>query len=347
MTIPMTIFYLPDLGEGLAEAEIHEWHIKIGDEIAKQQNILTVETAKALVEIPSPFTGRISQLFAKPGDVVETGAPLFECITQDTKINTQQSIVGKLETQSIPSHSKALPATRLLAKKLGVDIEQMVGHGKNSEITAQDIEKNKALPNWLTNAETLHGPRRAMAYNMHKAHLEVARAAFFGESNIEHWPEKTDVTARLIQAMIVACQKEPSLNAWYDFATQKRLLHKNINVGIATDTPQGLFVPVIKNVQEKTSAQLRDVINYYKKQLTTGHMQADDLQGSTIALSNFGKFAGHFALPMVMPPTIAIVASGKITADYRLPISLAFDHRAVTGGEAARFLDVLLAELNQ
>ena len=303
----MTIFHLPDLGEGLAEATIHEWHVKTGDTVKTDQLMVSVETAKAVVEVPSPYDGVIKQLFGKAGDVIKTGEALIEIETQ----SATATVAGKLETSDI-----------ILAPETFIQ----------ANTTAA----------WQSNAEKLSGIRLSMSQNMRRAADEVVPASIFDEADISAWPEKSDITARLIQALCYACQKEPELNAWFDGRQQKRLIHKEIHLGLALDTPQGLLVPVIKNAEKKSAAELRETINQFKN----SHLTPDHFQGGTITLSNIGTMAGYFATPIVLPPTVAIIASGKINKQTKkLPLSLTFDHRTVTGGEASRFLGAMMESL--
>lgn len=304
----MTIFHLPDLGEGLAEATIHEWHVKTGDTVKTDQLMVSVETAKAVVEVPSPYDGTIKQLFGNAGDVIKTGEALVEIETQSASTAT---VAGKLETSDI-----------ILAP--------------------ETFTQATTTSAWQSNAEKLSGIRLSMSQNMRRAADEVVPASIFDEADISAWPEKSDITARLIQALCYACQKEPELNAWFDGRQQKRLIHKEVHLGLALDTPQGLLVPVIKNAHTKSASELRDTINTFKNT----HLTPDHFQGGTITLSNIGTMAGYFATPVVLPPTVAIVASGKINKQTKkLPLSLTFDHRTVTGGEASRFLGAMLESL--
>ncbi len=306
----MTIFYLPDLGEGLAEAIIHEWHVKVGDEVKTDQNMISVETAKALVDVPAPFTGKVVQLFGNAGDTIKTGEALVDI---QTEAHTA-TVAGKLETSNIVLEEENFDAPKTESR----------------------------APNWLDHAEKLSGIRLSMAHNMRRAHQEVVLASIFDEADVSGFTEKTDITASIIHALCEACKAEPSLNAWYDGRQQKKLLHQSVNIGLAMDTPQGLLVPVIKDAEKKSLEELRAVIKNYK----SGPVSPENFQGATILLSNIGNMAGYFATPIVLPPTVAIVATGKINkTTKKLPLSLSFDHRSVTGGEASRFLGVMLKTL--
>lgn len=372
----MTLFRLPDLGEGLPDAEIVEWHIKEGDTIKSDELMLSVETAKAIVEIPSPYCGQIIKLYGKKGEVISTGSPLVEfALSKEQPATTEKrvdtgTVVGKVEVGSevhseIPSAIsgslsgiKILPVIRALAKKLNVDLAQIRATGPDGLITREDVLQAHEL---LSNAgpiEPLQGVRRSMALAMQRAHAEVVPVSIFDEADISEWAQNKDYTVRLLQAIVQGCTQEPALNAWYDSASMGRRLLKGIHIGIAMDTVEGLFVPVIHNTQDKTASELRERIDTLKMQVQDRTVAADDLRGNSITLSNFGKFAGHYASPVVVPPTVAILGVGKVCERIRvidgqmairviLPLSLSFDHRAVTGGEATRFLGAVINHLIQ
>ncbi|MFK5894331.1 MAG: 2-oxo acid dehydrogenase subunit E2, partial [Pseudomonadota bacterium] len=151
---------------------------------------------------------------------------------------------------------------------------------------------------------------------------------------------------------------EPSLNAWYDSHSVGRRLIKQIHLGLAVDTDDGLFVPVIKDVNELNDSKLRENINALKQQLKLRKLSPESLRGNTITLSNFGAIGGRYANPVIVPPTVAILGAGKLCVEpvavngkveihKRIPLSLSFDHRAVTGGEATRFMLAVLKSLQQ
>src|SRR5437763_575523 len=245
----MSTFVLPDLGEGLQEAELVAWHVGEGDHVVADQPLVSVETEKAVVEVPSPQDGKIARLCVQPGDRLKVGAPL-------------------------------------------VEFEE--------------------------------GPR-------------------------------TD-SGTIVGELSVAAS--PPLNAWYDGRTMERRLLKQIDLGLAVDTEDGLFVPVLRNIGERDAADLRRGIEAMKKDVRARKVPVAELRGQTITLSNFGMFAGRFAALVIVPPQVAILGAGRITerpvvaegnvAAHRiLPLSLTFDHRAVTGGEAARFLKATIEDLEK
>lgn len=364
----MNIFKLPDLGEGLPDAEIHEWFVKEGDHVTTDQLLVSMETAKAVVEVPSPFDGVIEKCFGKPGDIIKTGDPLvgFEA---DKKIAADKgTVVGHLEESAEISDDeftigasphgriKITPANRLTAKRLNVDVNAIKGSGPDGYITREDIERTAQQKNQAPEGyEPLRGVRRAMLASMTQSHQEVVSVSIFDDADIQAWLPGTDITVRLIQALIKACQSEPALNAWYDGAHAARRCFDTINLGIAMDSEEGLFVPVIHQAECLDAYALREKINTYKQAVKNRNIAPEDLRGATITLSNFGKFAGKYANPIIVPPQTAILGVGRLyeqistaggTKTHRmLPLSLSFDHRAITGGEATRFLGVVMKAL--
>lgn len=368
----MTIFKLPDLGEGLPDAEIREWFVKVGDSVKVDDPLVSMETAKAVVDVPSPQAGKIAILHGKPGEVIKTGDPLVTFETDAPRVD-QGTVVGNLEVSHIVSEDsfiigssqskttaiKATPNVRHLAKKLGVNLNTLQGSGEHGMITQKDVEQAaQAQSRPPEGFEPLQGVRRAMQQSMLKSHQEVVPVSIFDEVDIHHWSHDTDITVRLIRAIIAGVKKEPALNAWFDTQHCARKCFSELNLGLAMDTPEGLFVPVIHRAESLTDQDLRQTIDGFKQSVTDRSIPKEQLQGTTLTLSNFGKFSGKFASPIIVPPTVAILAvgrlyesvvshEGKIAAHRLLPLSLSFDHRAVTGGEATRFLGAVMAALKE
>lgn len=352
----MRIFSLPDLGEGLQEAEIVAWHVAPGDHIVTGQPLVSVETDKAVVEIPSPRSGHIGRLHGEAGDLIEVGGPLVEFSGEEEP--DTGTVVGKMPTaeETVPA-PKAAPAVRALAERLGIELAAMTGTGPGGAITSADVEgAAKAAGRPTGRGEPLRGFRRAMARRMTKAHAEVVPASVTGEADVEAWPEGTDPMARLVRAIVSACKAEPSLNCWYESAVGERILHDHVDLGIAVDTREGLVVPTIRNAEHCSPEELLKRLKELHEGVRERKISPDGLKGQTLTLSNFGAIGGRHAAMVVVPPQVAIVGAGRIdsravvhkgqvTARRILPLSLTFDHRAVTGGEAVRFLAALTADL--
>lgn len=366
----MTVFVLPDVGEGLQEAEIVAWHVAVGDHVVADQPLVSVETDKAVVEIPSPQSGHVAALHGERGDVVPVGAPLVDFA--DGTHHDVGAIVGDLPSDDAEpaaagpapppavsgGTSKATPLVRRLAKKLSVDLDAVVPSGPHGSVTRADVEAAARDETGSDEArvEPLRGVRRAMDANMTRAHAEVVPATVTDEADITDWQPGTDTTVRLVRAVAHACATEPALNAAYLGRDEGRRMHVHVDVGIAVDTPDGLFVPVLRDVAARDADDLRLGLDAMRADVEARSVAPEHLQGATITLSNFGVFGGRHASLVVVPPQVAIVGAGRardavaphaggIAVRRLLPLSLTFDHRVVMGGEATRFLVALRADL--
>jgi pyruvate dehydrogenase E2 component (dihydrolipoamide acetyltransferase) len=363
----MSAFKLPDLGEGLPDAEIVSWHVAEGDHVVVDQPLVAVETAKAVVEIPSPQAGRIAQLLVRPGERVAVGSPLL--LFEEGPHPDAGTVVGALEMPTpTPKRAdietagpkaaggipRATPAVRARAHELGVDLARLTPSGPGSSATMADVEAAAATT--APGTEALRGARRTMALNMARAWREVAHATLHDEADIAAWTDQQDVTVRLIRAIAVACAAEPTLNASFIGATTSLRSNAHVDIGLAIDSPDGLFVPVLRDVARATPADLRRQIEALKQAVRDRSLAPADLRQPTITLSNFGTIAGTHAALIIVPPQVAIVGAGRIgqrpaaTKDTvelhrTLPLSLTFDHRAVSGGEAARFMRAAIVDL--
>lgn len=372
----MKIFHLPDLGEGLAEAEIREWYVKVGDVVKVDQPLVSMETAKAVVDVPSPYAGKITQLHGKENEIIKTNAPLIS-FESDEAVKDKGSVVGKLETSEKKWNDgdviigttktksptvKAMPAARVLAKEMNVDLSLITPTGPQGLITADDVKKFMAhkpsLPtHQADHMESLHGVRRVMAQAMMQSHREIVPVTIFEDADITDLPKDTDLTVALLRAIVDGAKAEPALNAWFDGKTLERKLFDKVHIGIAVDSEEGLFVPVIKQAEQHSDAELRQQVDGHKHAVKQRSLAAAEMQGATITLSNFGMISGRYATPIIVPPAVAILACGRcreeplvrqgnVVAGRILPLSLTFDHRAVTGGEATRFLGVIIKYLS-
>jgi 2-oxoisovalerate dehydrogenase E2 component (dihydrolipoyl transacylase) len=439
-------FYLPDLGEGLPDATVVEWHVKVGDSIKLDAPLCSMETAKAVVDVPSPYTGKVTKLHGAPGDIIETGAALADFEPDPNAKQRAESQEtghhhGPRKTEAAPAPApaavkadredegtvvgamvsgntvhveqaasiggvKAVPAVRALAKKLKVDLTRVRPSGADGVVTMKDVKDAAANGSAALGAaparsvpasagrhlapelpqpeatrtpvslagkpvrtappslqasgqpEQLKGVRRNMARVMADAHAQVVPTTLVDDADLHAWIGKQDITARLIRAIVSACKSVPALNAWFDGKNLTRTLHPHVDIGIAVDTDDGLFVPALRNADVLDAAGVRAAIKRLRTQVEDRTIPASELSGYTISLSNFGMFAGRYATPVVVPPTVAIVGAGKLSHDVvaviggievhrRMPLSLTFDHRAATGGEAARFLKAMLDDLSQ
>jgi pyruvate dehydrogenase E2 component (dihydrolipoamide acetyltransferase) len=448
-------FLLPDLGEGLPDATIVEWYVKVGDTIKLDDNLVSMETAKAVVDVPSPVSGKVLKLAGAAGDIIVTGtmlvefevdasqpqraegqdtghthgpvggpsgpnAPAIAAEAAPTKSADAGTVVGAMQVgDAVVAQAaiatggvKAMPAVRATARKLGVDIARVAPSGADGTVTMDDVKRAAAdgsakrviapvggpsgptrpaigaeapptkaaapaAPSRSTlsqagkpmrtqppgavasgQPEQLKGVRRNMARVMADAHAQVVPTTLVDDADLHAWSGRQDITARLVRGIVAACKAVPALNAWFDGANLTRTLHPHVDLGIAVDTDDGLFVPALRNADMLDGNNVRAAIKRLRTQVEDRSIPSSELSGYTISLSNFGMFAGRYATPVVVPPCVAIIGAGKLSHDVvavmggievhrRMPISLTFDHRACTGGEAARFLAALLDDLAQ
>jgi pyruvate dehydrogenase E2 component (dihydrolipoamide acetyltransferase) len=455
-------FHLPDLGEGLPDAEIVEWLVKVGDVVMLDAPLVSMETAKAVVEVPSPVSGKVLRLAGGPGDVIATGAVLAEFeldpnlpqraeaqdtghhhggahastgepapeqhdgeattviasddggeIADDDKAPPAATsgpekreadagtVVGAMQSSdAVRSEQavaiggvKAMPAVRALAKKLGVDLARVAATGAGGVVTLADVKSAAAggtakvgaaaprapaayappppAPAARTQAmaprdatvkldsdEPIRGVRRNMLRVMSEAHAQVVPTTLMDDADIHAWARGEDITVRLIRALVVAAAAVPALNSWLDAKNGTLRRHSRVDVGIAVDTDDGLFVPALRNCERLDPQQVRAGINRIRDLVKTRSIPPEELRDFTLVLSNFGVFAGKYATPVVTPPCVCIVGAGRLfhqlvpvlggVETHRImPISLTFDHRACTGGEAARFLRALIDDLQR
>ncbi len=399
----MTTFHLPDLGEGLQEAEIVSWHVKEGDDVRVDQLMVSVETAKAVVEVPSPYTGKIMQLLAKAGDVVATNQAIVEfnlgdqepaasatspkshtassntpsSMTVVGRMNVsdhelvERAVVGGSHRSRTHARLRAAPAARMLAKRLSVDLDRINGSGRDGIITIDDVLNAAKLTRQSANAyqlpmlgerlagefEPLHGPRRVMSQSMTLSRDEIAMVTVFDDADVHNWIGRVDMTARIIRALCRGLAAEPSLNAIFDPDGPARRVLSHVDLGIAIDVGDKLLVPVIRDAEKKSLGELRNELNRFKQASKDRTLTMDDMRDPTITITNFGTLAGRYATPLIVPPMVAILGTGKVHRDVvateaggievhpRIPLSLTFDHRCITGGEACRFLAIVIKDL--
>jgi pyruvate dehydrogenase E2 component (dihydrolipoamide acetyltransferase) len=372
----MSTFNLPDLGEGLAEAEILEWHVKVGDHLRVDQPMVSVETAKAVVEVPAPFSGIVTALHGAAGDIIATGAPLID-FDSGTVVGTMPPTAEQEHLEPAADHAprthphgvaprgRAVPAARLLARRLRVDITALEGSGRGGLVTLDDVlaqgsagEAPSPASQPPAGAEALRGARRVMAQSMSASRDQVSGSTVCDDADIQAWTRRGDYMARLMRALVCAWRAEPALNAWYHAGSSSRTLLDYIDLAVAIDTPAGLIVPVVRGIEAKGPDDLRAALAAQKQAAHEKRTAPQDLRGFTLMLSNFGTLAGRYGIPLVVPPAVAILGAGKVREDAvvvdgavrahrRMPLSLSFDHRCITGGEACRFLAAAIADLEK
>lgn len=375
-------FVLPDLGEGITEGEIRKWLVKEGDAVEEHQTILEVETDKAVVEVPSPKKGRVLKINKDIGDIAKVGEVLMtiaeggEAIEEKPKAEERPKSVSVVGVLPEEEEILATPAVRALAKELGIKIEALKGSGPGGSITKDDVieasEKAKKAEDVYGIIEKipLRGLRRTIAKNLIQSQRTTAFVTGMDEADItELWTlrerEKKSLQQKgihltflpfFIKAVQHALAEHPLLNASVDEEKEEIIAKKYYNIGIAVDTPDGLMVPVIKDVDKKTILELAKEIQELSIKAKERKIKLEEIKGSSFTITNYGHFGGVFATPIINYPDVAILGTGKISEKpwvkdgqiairKILPLSLTFDHRVTDGVDSALFLSKVIQYL--
>lgn len=380
-------FKLPDLGEGVAEGEVLKWMVKEGDKIAEDQPLVEVMTDKVNVQIPAPRTGSVTKILVKEGDVAKVGQTIVVIDDGSTGREPQTSPPPPPTPQVPPAQAGpgilATPATRRLAREVGVDIAKVRGSGPSGRVTDDDVRRAaSSAPAVATQLRrptvqsareevvALRGVRRAIAEHMIKSKEATAQVTHVDEADVTELvllreafkgsAEKRGVKLTflpfIMKALVPALKEFPYINSSLDETTGSIVLKKYYNIGVATDTEQGLVVPVIKDVDSKDIFELAGEVERAAERARNGQLSLDDVKGSTFTITNVGAIGGLFATPIINYPEVAILGLHKIgkrpvVRDGRVEIrdmtylSLSFDHRVFDGAYAARFTARLVETL--
>lgn len=372
-------YLLPDLGEGMTEAELVQWRVAVGDHVVRDQIVAHVQTDKAEVELPVPASGTVVRLGAEVGDLVPVGAPLLELIPDEgsalggTHVLASQLRDSHGVTTPERSRVEAAPPVRKLAKELGVDLATVAGHGSGGRVTAADVRAaaTASTPVPLDardRREPLRGVRRAMARNLATAWRDVPHISLFDEvdarpllvahAELRARDDTITLTAWFVRAAVVALETFPILNSSLDVERDEVVFHGAVHMGVAVASDDGLVVPVVRDAHEHDVATLGHAIVRATEAGRAGHLPAELLRGATFTVTNFGTEGGRFATPIVLPPQVAILGFGAVrvrpmtdgdavVAAPMLPVSLSADHRVVDGRDATGFLEHVLALLRE
>lgn len=378
---------MPDLGEGVVEGEIQKWYVKEGDSVKEDQPLVEVMTDKASMEIPSMTSGEVIEIKVKEGEVCEVGKPLLIVQGSEEKVKTSvaskptsltfKDEIPKQKTPNSKSTSSILaaPKIRKLAKKHSIDLSTVQGTGLSGRIRLKDVEaliQKSPAPN-LTHSgfavpvlgeekrEPLKGVRKKIASNMQASkrvipHFTVVDEALFDNlykvrmEAKELNPSSKITYLSFIMKILYHCLLDfPQINASIDDTTEEIVYKKYYNFGFATDTPRGLLVPVIKDVDQKNIIRISQEIRSLSDQAREGSIKMDDMKGATITITNMGSIAGEWATPIINPPEVAILGMYKMSVKPRwngkewkpcrmMNFSITSDHRLIDGALAARFI---------
>jgi 2-oxoisovalerate dehydrogenase E2 component (dihydrolipoyl transacylase) len=415
-------FKLPDIGEGIAEAEIVAWHVKVGDTVAEDQQIADMMTDKATVEMESPVAGKVIELAGEVGDQVPIGSVLAVIETEqrndaggiassdasespeerpladgaEAPTEAQEEALPTMQVEDAPAkappapqprveaevaqreagqaHVLASPAVRARARDLGIDLAQVRTTSdriRHSDLDAYLLYNGGSVSSRGTAAaradETVKvvGLRRKIAENMQEAKRRIPHFTLVEEYDVTALEETRAMMNRdrgsnpkltllpfLITAMARALPEWPMLNATYDDDANVITRHGGLHMGVATQTPNGLMVPVIRDAQSLSVWQLASEILRLAEAARSGKAAREELTGSTITISSLGPMGGITSTPVINRPEVAIVAVNKvedkvvvvdddIEVRKRMNLSLSCDHRVVDGWDAASFMQAL------
>lgn len=454
----MNEYKLPDVGEGLTEAEIVTWRVAVGDEIVVNDIVVDIETAKSIVELPSPYAGTVLELLVEEGATVEVGTPIIRIgdadeaadsesvgravSASDDPIDTnvppegQSTLVGygPRETQarrrprkggaspesesaaatqmqvqgsfapggaqsdavvegdeeSVPAVAaqtdgeekpKASPAVRGYAAERGVDLSSVTPTGPHGNVTREDVEAvgrsvepvetsgggRHSAPLAADRREPIKGVRKMMAQAMVDSAFSAPHVTEWVTVDVTRTNELVEslrrnrayadlaVSPTLIaaRAVLLAMQRTPDINSFWDEAAQEVAYHKDVNLGIAAATPRGLVVPNIKSANEMSTLELAGELKELIATARAGKTQPADMAGGTFTITNIGVFGVDGGTPIINPGESAIVCLGQIErrpwvvgegADERIEprdvmtLSISFDHRHIDGAMGSRFL---------
>jgi pyruvate dehydrogenase E2 component (dihydrolipoamide acetyltransferase) len=388
------IIPVPDLG-GSDQVEVIELLVKIGEEVDAEQSVLTLETDKASMEIPAGKAGRVEKILLTLGDKVSVGDAMIELRVSESPVKAEFEPPLKSVEQSVavsaPDISSAHkndtpivspqiddikpsgkvhagPAVRKLAREFGVDLSLVKGKGVSGRLTKDDVKSKFGEIETLA----LNKIKLATAKNMTAAWLNVPQVTQFDEADITeleafrkqinstpNTEQKLSAVPFVMKALASAMKEFPQFNASLSSDGQSLIYKKYLNIGVAVDTPNGLLVPVIRDVDKKSITEIAKDLTDKAQKARAGKLGLADMQGGCLSVSSLGGIGGTAFTPIVNAPEVAILGLSRAEikpvwngSDFvpklMLPLSLSYDHRVIDGAEAARFsqrLAVLLGDI--
>ncbi|AVA25662.1 dihydrolipoamide acetyltransferase family protein [Rhizobium sp. NXC24] len=387
------VIEMPDVGEGVAEAELVEWFVKPGDPVREDMVIAAVMTDKATVEIPSPVNGIVTWLAGEVGERIAVRAPLVRIETTGDAGGARSAEIAQttaeVSTAKFPKLAPAVsdpvtprtekplaaPPVRLFAKESGIDLAQVQGTGPAGRILREDIEQllnHGAAPTMSMDGLTqktateeikLTGLRRRIAEKMalsasriphityveevDMTSLEELRAIMNADRKADH--PKLTVLPFLVQAVVKAISQQPNVNATFDDEAGIVTRYGAVHMGIATQTPVGLTVPVVRHAEARGIWDCATEMNRLAEAARSGTATREELSGSTITISSLGALGGIVSTPIINHPEVAIIGVNKIATRpvwdgtqfvprKMMNLSSSFDHRIIDGFDAATFV---------
>jgi 2-oxoisovalerate dehydrogenase E2 component (dihydrolipoyl transacylase) len=361
-------FRVPDLGEGLEEVTVTCWNVAVGDEVELNQTLCTVETAKAEVEIPSPYDGLIVERGGAEGDVLKVGAVLARIATAPAAANGEiavPTLVGYgadtgIDTSRRPTRPLAAPPVRKLAKDLSIDLAA-IQHSAGAVITRGDVLAAAGGDQADSDVRPVRGVQARMAEKMTLSHNEIPAAKVTVEVDCtallrlreRFRPAHQGITpfALTLRLLVIALAHNTILNStWLDSPEGPQVrVHRSVHLGIGVATRRGLLVPVIADAQNKTTRELASRTAELITGARASTLTPAELTGSTFTVSNFGALGVDDGVPMINHPEAAILGMGaikprpvaledRVVARPTMMLTCVFDHRVADGAQAAQFV---------
>lgn len=380
------VFRLPDIGDGLTEADIVRWHAPVGGTVAVDEVLVEVETAKAVVDLPSPAAGTILHHGAAEGVTLLVGAVLAVIGEPGESWQDQAPEAGR--SGGVPSDPagasaaeagaggqvKALPVVRRLAREQGVDLAAVSGTGPGGRITREDViaaaaerQESEGKAERPGKRRRLSMLRRTIAGHMSSSWREIPHVTVFDRADAgrllaarralaARHGRNIPMEALVVMAAAPALRRHREFNATLD--GDELILHRDLDAGIAVDTEEGLLVPVIRRAGEKGLLELAEAVDDIADRGKARTLGPAELTGATFTVSNFGALGGSHGTPIIPSGTTAVLALGRaadapvvrdgaVAVAPMMPLSLAFDHRVIDGGLGQRFLRMLIENLEE
>ncbi|HIZ96175.1 MAG TPA: 2-oxo acid dehydrogenase subunit E2 [Candidatus Ligilactobacillus excrementavium] len=407
-------FKLPDVGEGMAEGTIGEWYVKEGDKVEADGDLVSIENDKSTEELPAPVSGTVTKILVGEGDTADVGQTIVEFAVaagqgnvesgtseaaapaESSEEKSEASAPAATPTGEKQDHSLpvlAMPGVRAYARDKGADLTQISGSGNHGQILKADIdsflaggtataetetteqpaEKQKAAaapvstsPDWPEHTEKMSGVRFATAKAMSRSNDNIPHVHIFDEVVVDkmwnHRKKYKELAASkgvhltflayVTKALAVVLKEFPIFNSQVDMDNKQSIFKDYINVGIATDTDRGLFVPNVKHADQQSLFDIARSISANTEKAKDGKLSSGDMSHTGISITNIGSVGGGFFTPIINFPEVAILGIGKISPEpvvidgevksaRVLKLTMAFDHRVIDGATAQRAVNRL------
>ncbi len=362
---------VPVLPESIADATVAGWHKKVGDSVYRDENLVDLETDKVVLEVPSPVDGVVKEIMQAEGATVESGQLMAiieegevaepEAVAEET---TEDAPVSPAAPAAIASDSKLAPSVKRIVSEENLDPQQISGTGRGQRITKADVISHLSSGGGSRVEERVRMTRlrSRIAERMKEAQNTAAILTSFNEVNLQAVMDlrkkykqqfidthgtKLGLMSFFVKASCEALKKFPIVNASLD--GDEIIYHNFMDVGIAVSTERGLMVPILRNAENMSLAEIEIMIAEYAGRARDGSIGLEDIQGGTFTITNGGVFGSLVSTPLLNPPQSAIlgmhtikerpvVENGQIVAAPMMFTALSYDHRIIDGKDAVQFL---------